>query len=288
MNKNTLLILFGAALVLFSAFLIWRHARTPQRKIPSGHVVSSRAPLRGPYEKIGRERPSPAFRKQVKAQAAPRIAIVMDDFGYNMNNLEELFTIGKPVTLSILPGLPYSRRIAQAAAEHGYETILHLPLESHRKDVREEFDTIRSGMSEKDVLELLETQITSIPGLKGVSNHMGSKSTEDPVLMTEIFGYLKKRGLYFLDSLTSQKTVCAEVSARVGLPCARRDVFLDNSSDAEYIKKQLSQARKVALGKGRAIAVCHDRKATIAVLAEAMPEMSAEGIRFVFLSELMK
>jgi uncharacterized protein len=277
MNRNALLILVGAALVLFSAFFIWRHVKAPPRKLPAKRAVIRKAPSKPAL---------PAVRKT--AQVAPRIAVVIDDFGYSMNNTDGLFAIGEPVTLSILPGQPYSRRIAEAARAHGYEVILHLPLESHRNDVREEFDTIRSGMSQKEVTERLESQIADVPGLKGVSNHMGSASTEDPELMREIFVFLKKRGLYFLDSLTSQKTVCKDIAARVGLPCERRDVFLDNKSDAEYIKGQLAQARKIAYRRGRAIAICHDRKSTIAVLAEAMPEMSARGIRFVFLSELVK
>ena len=279
MRSKLVLIILASAFILISGILILRSAHRA-RHVPAGKKPAVRAVAQAPARK-------PAVRKQVTPQG-PRIAIVMDDFGYNMNNLEGLFAIGQPVTLSILPGLPYSRRIAQAAAEHGYETILHLPLESHRKDVREEFDTIKSGMGESQVLERLQAQIASIPGLKGVSNHMGSKSTEDAVLMTEIFGYLKKKGLYFLDSLTSPNTVCGQTALKVGLPCGRRGIFLDNSSDADYIKKQLSQARKIALRKGRAIAICHDRKTTIAVLAEGLPEMSAEGVRFVFLSELVK
>lgn len=279
MKSKLVLIILVSAFILISGILVMRGIQRA-RHAPARKKTAPRAITKIPSRK-------PAVRKQATAKG-PRIAIVMDDFGYNMNNLEELFAIGEPITLSILPGLPYSRRIAQAAAGHGYETILHLPLESQRKDVKEEFDTIKSGMSEKEVLDRLQVQVASVPGLKGVSNHMGSKSTEDPVLMTEIFGYLKKKGLYFLDSLTSQNTVCGQTALKVGLPCARRDVFLDNSSDADYIRKQLNQARKVALGKGRAIAICHDRKTTIAVLAKGLPEMSAEGIRFVFLSELVK
>jgi hypothetical protein len=297
MKSKLVLIILVSAFILISGILILRAARRAGQPPDGKKPAPSFGPARHAVRTVSRGKPGmvtevppdrQVVRKQAKAQAAPRIAIVIDDFGYNMNNIEALFAVGEPVTLSILPGQPYSRRIAQLAAEHGYETMLHLPLESHRGDVREEFDTIRGGMGKEEILERIENQIADVPGLKGVSNHMGSRSTEDPVLMTEIFVYLKKMGLYFFDSLTSQNTVCADVSARVGLPFARRDVFLDNSSAAEYIKKQLTQARKIALKKGRAIAVCHDRKSTIAVLADAMPRMSAEGIRFVSLSELVK
>lgn len=224
----------------------------------------------------------------VKKFKTPKVAVVMDDFGYNVNNLDTLFDIKEPVTLSILPDLRYSSEISRLARLRGYEVILHLPLESHRKDVREEADTIRSGMSEKDVIVRLEKEIASVPGISGVSNHMGSKATEDKELMAVIFRQLKKRRLYFFDSLTSEKSVCREMSAACGIRFARRDVFLDNSNNPDDIKKQLLELRELAFKRGRAIAICHDRKNTITVLSRMMPAMTDDGIRFVSLSEMEK
>lgn len=229
-----------------------------------------------------------ALPSMVKKFANPKIAIVMDDFGYNKNNLDELFNIKEPITLSILPDLKYSREIADLARSHGYEVILHLPLESHRKEVREELDTIKTGMSGKEVLARLTKEIESVPGLDGVSNHMGSKATEDKALMTTILTCLKKNSLYFFDSLTSEKSVCREVAGAVGVRYARRDMFLDNTNDTNYIEEQLLKLRKFAFRNGRVIAICHDRKTTIAVLSKIMPEMVRDGVKFVYLSELAK
>lgn len=268
--RPKIFIILLAALALISALFFWKSIQSAGRKA-------------APIKKSQVTRPAKAQRAQ-----GPRIAIVMDDFGYNMNNLDNLFNIGEPVTLSILPDLAYSRRIAESASAHGYETILHLPLESHNKGVREEVDTIRSGMTKEEVLARLQKEIGSVSGCSGVSNHMGSKSTEDTALMTLIFGYLKRDNLYFFDSLTSQKSVCRNVAAATGLRYARRDVFLDNSNNSDYIKKQLQETKRIAVKRGRAIAVCHDRKNTVAVLAEVAPEMKREGIRFVKLSELVK
>ena len=224
----------------------------------------------------------------VKKFANPKIAIVMDDFGYNLNDLDTLFGIKEPVTLSILPEEKYSAKVAKMAAAHGQEAILHLPLESHRSDVKEEVDTIRTGMSDKDVIARLKKDIEDVPGIKGVSNHMGSKSTEEKPLMTAIMTYLKKNNLYFFDSLTTEKSVCREVARSAGVRYARRDAFLDNMNNAEYIEKQLMDIEKLAFKKGKVIAICHDRKTTIRVLSKIMPEMVRDGVRFVKLSELVE
>ncbi len=238
--------------------------------------------------------PRAAKKKAVAAPAAikpsrgAKVAIVIDDFGYNTNNLTAFFDIKEPLTFSILPNLRHSRDVADAAGQRGYEVILHLPLESHRKDVTEESDTIKPGESKRSITGKLARDIGSVPGLSGVSNHMGSKATEDKALMSEIFAYLKKRNLYFFDSLTSDRSVCRKVAEETGLRFAKRDIFLDNTDSADSIEKELAGLEKLALKRGRAIAICHDRKNTAAALAEAMPKMAKDGIEFVYLTEMVK
>lgn len=285
MNRKLLIraIISLAVLILaVGAWHWWRVSRPPKARQYVIAKIYARAPLAGKREAAP---PLPAVAKKYRSA---KVAIVIDDFGYNKNNLEALFAINKPVTLSILPDLRYSRQIAGLARSRGYEAILHLPLEAKAKEVKEEADTIRSGMSEKEITERLDKEILSVPGSSGVSNHMGSKSTEDKELMSVIFRQLKKRGLYFFDSLTSEKSVCREAARTVGIRYARRDMFLDNVGDVDSVEKQLLGLRKLAFKRGRAIAICHDRKNTMAALAKAMPGMERDGIEFVSLSEMVK
>lgn len=280
-RKTILIIVISAALVLLVVGLLyWRHARiTPRKYVP----VKRRVEVPAVKKKA-------ALPSIVKKFDHPKVAIVMDDFGYNMNNVNALFSIKKPVTLSILPRLPYSAKIAESARAKGYEVILHLPLEPHRKDVRQEVDTINSRMGDEEVIRRVETEIKNVPGIDGVSNHMGSKSTEEKALMSVILGDLKKHNLYFFDSLTSNKSVCQKVAKEFGVPYAKRDVFLDmgDANDIEYIKKQVLAVRKIAFRRGHAIAVCHDRINTVKVLSEMMPALSDDGIDFVYVSQLIK
>ncbi len=278
-RRKTIWIIISVVLILVIGLLIsWRHARVRVRKVPvKKYVVAAVAKKK--------RLALPAIAKRI---TTPKVAIVMDDFGYNKNNLDELFGINKPITLSILPHLVYSKEIANIAHSKGYEVILHLPLEPHRKDVKEEVDTINSKMSEKEVISRLESAIESVPGLKGVSSHMGSKSTEEVGLMAWIIGYLKKQNLYFLDSLTSERSVSGKVAKELGARYTRRDIFLDNDSNPDYIKGQILSLRKLAFRKGRVVAICHDRKNTIKVLSEMMPQLEGEGIKFVYASEMAR
>lgn len=281
MSKKAALIAAAAALALIAGFLLWRHIHAARYAVPKKPAP----PVLAVKKKEAQAALLPVVAKKFKS---PKVAVVMDDFGYNKNGLDELFSIEEPITLSVLPSLPYSAEIAALAAAKKREVILHLPLEPSRKDVAEEVDTIKSGMSASDIARRLEREISSVPGLAGVSNHMGSKSTEDSVLMTTILSELKRRGLYFFDSLTSEKSVCREIAAAVGVRYARRDMFLDNSNDTGYIGRQVLELRRLAFRKGRVIAVCHDRSNTIAVLAKMLPRLSQDGIKFVRLSEMVR
>lgn len=233
-----------------------------------------------------------SLRRAVKPSARPaavkgEIAVVIDDWGYNLDNLWLLDQIHVPLTASILPNLPYSQQVAQKLKEKGFEIILHLPMEPHEK-YRLEQHTIMTAMGEQQIARIIEEDILGLPGIRGVSNHMGSRATEDQRLMGAVFRELKKKNLYFLDSLVSARSVCAAVAKQSRIAFAKRDIFLDNNEDPAYIKGQLGRLKKRALANGRAIGIGHDRASTLEVLRQELPRLEKEGYRLVFVSELVR
>lgn len=220
---------------------------------------------------------------------APRgkIAIVLDDWGYNLNNLHILDEIKLPLTCAVLPNLPYSRQIAQALHQRGCEIILHLPMEPY-EEYRLEKNTIQISMDKETIKNIIEQDLSNITHPQGVSNHMGSRATSDLRVMEIIFAELKKRHLYFLDSLVSSKSLCFELAKKMNLKFARRDVFLDNTPEREYIKKQLEKLKQKAQIKGYALGIGHDRKLTLETLREMLPQIEKEGYQFVFVSEVVE
>lgn len=231
-------------------------------------------------------KPVKPVKKPVAAAPKGKIAIVIDDWGYNLHNLGVLDLIGQPLTLSILPNLNYSREVAEEAHRKGFEIILHLPMEPHEK-FRLEKNTIMVSMDETKIKGILDTDLESIRYAKGVSNHMGSGATEDVKTMTILLKELKKRHIYFLDSLVSSKSVVSDLAKKAGVRVFKRDVFLDNKEDYAYIKGQIYQLKAKARHYGKAVGIGHDRKLTLQVLKDMMPEMVKEGYKFVFVSELI-
>jgi hypothetical protein len=142
-------------------------------------------------------------------------------------------------------------------------------------------------MSDEKISELFNRAFKSVPHCEGVSNHMGSKATEDRRVMSLVFDELKKKDLYFVDSLVTPKTICMEVAEGLDLRFIKRDIFIDNEPNSDYIRNQLRKTVIAAKKKGYVVAIAHDRPDSLKIIKNAIPELEQEGIRFVFVSELI-
>jgi len=228
--------------------------------------------------------------KKLMRKAVPvkgRIAIVIDDWGYSLNNLEIVESIKQPLTCAILPNLKNSGLVAQRLNNSGFEIILHLPMEPKEK-YRLEKNTITASMDAGQIRGILGRDLASVLFAKGISNHMGSRITEDSKVSALIMSEVKKRKLYFLDSYVTAKSACPLLARKMKIRFAKRDVFLDNQDDLVYIKSQIIKLRDLAKKNGQAVGIGHDRRNTLIALKESIPQLIKAGYKFVFVSELAR
>ena len=258
-----------AFIVIAQAFFIFfnRPRKTEERK---------------PIKVIVAEKP-----RKVPETVKGTIAIVLDDWGYNLTNLPVIEQIPYPLTLSVLPNLAYSQKVADLLHKRNFEIILHCPMEPLQKMPLEK-NTILTTMDGQTIQKIIEINVDNFPYIRGISNHMGSRATEDSRTMQIILSELKKRNLYFLDSFVTSGSVAGIEAARTGVPFVKRDIFLDNQPEESYIKQQLYKLVAHAHRYGYAVGIGHDRKSTMEVLKQIMPVIAKDGYKFVFLSELVK
>jgi polysaccharide deacetylase 2 family uncharacterized protein YibQ len=235
-----------------------------------------------------RTRPSPETIPSGELSDRPRAALVIDDLGQNPVHFRRLVALGIPLTVSILPGLPYSRRTAQQAADLDIEILLHLPMEP--VDFPEQHPgpgALFREMDEEEVRKQLEEDLESVPGARGVNNHMGSRLTADLRTMEILMGELKTRKLFFLDSRTSPRSLAFDTAYRFDIPAASRDIFLDAHDDEDFIRGQVLKLLERARSKGRAIGIGHPHGNTFSVLEQMIGELKDSGIEWVPVSELL-
>ncbi len=242
------------------------------------HAVHVVTPLASPPR-------APASRR---GAAAPRLAIILDDLGYDRAAADSLLALNFPLTVSVLPHLPLSAEVAEEAHRRGDEVLLHLPMESEADGAKPEEIELRVGMNAEQVDAALAGMLETVPHAAGVNNHQGSRATADPALMAELMPALRARNLFFIDSRTTAATVAYDSAERAGVPAASRKVFLDDTPTREAILVELDLAARDAVRDGSAIAIGHPHPATVAALSEEIPRLEARGIRLVFASGVVR
>jgi polysaccharide deacetylase 2 family uncharacterized protein YibQ len=234
-----------------------------------------------PYEIFPKTQPAvpPQPEKPVPpvADRRPRVAIIIDDIGYDRKIANDFLALKIPLTFSVLPFSPFGRKIAEAAHLRGTEIMLHLPMEPvEYPRVNPGPGGLLTSMGPDVLIAQLDRDLDDIGMAQGVNNHMGSRMTTQSNQMRQIFSILKKRHLFFIDSLTTANSVCRPSARLFQVPFAQRDVFLDNVQNPVAIARQIQRLVEIARHRGQAVGIGHPHPATFRALFEALPKLGNE------------
>jgi polysaccharide deacetylase 2 family uncharacterized protein YibQ len=221
-----------------------------------------------------------------QADPAPRIAIIIDDLGYQLAAGRRAIALPGPVVCAILPGTPGAASLAKSAYEHGKEVLLHLPLQSVAHHPPEP-GAITLDMGRGHFAETFASALESVPFATGVNSHRGSLLTRHPGHMRWLMeDILAAEDLFFVDSYTTHRSVALQIASEEGVPAIKRDVFLD--TDPARLENEFERLKTLARENGLAVAIGHPYPATLAFLEHEIPRLVEEGIRLVPLRELIE
>ncbi len=217
----------------------------------------------------------------------PKLAIIVDDLGYDSDTDFSFFQLDLPLSFSVLPSGPFTQTIVRKANLEGYELILHQPMEpKNYPSVKPGPGGLFLSMDAYEIRRVLDRNLRQIKGVRGLNNHMGSTFTEDRGKMLIVLNELKKRNLFFIDSRTTKNTVALDLARGIGLPAARRRVFLDNNLAPKAMKIQMERLLSMARHLGAAIGIGHPYKETYQLLEQYAPKIRSE-FQIVPVSELV-
>jgi uncharacterized protein len=209
--------------------------------------------------------------------ARPRVALVIDDMGYQVEAAKRLLALNLSLTLSILPGAPHARETAELARRQGAAVMAHLPMEPRTYPALNPGPgALLTSMDPETLARLTRQALANLPGAIGANNHMGSRFSEDPAALRPVLEVLRQQGIFFLDSVTSPRSQARDLARRMGLAHGQRDVFLDHDPTTAAITQQVLRLIKVAKSQGQAIAIGHPHATTIAVLTSMAPRLRQE------------
>lgn len=228
----------------------------------------------------------------VAQEPRPKIAVVIDDFGltYPKNVPDEAWMkVDFPITYAVMPESPRTTRAAKETRESGHELIIHFPFDPFLN-----LDLPKDAASPEDVekvKKLLENALKQIPHAVGLNNHRSYRATQNRPLMAEFMKLWKPKGLYFLDSKVSPKSVAYDEAKKAGIPAAVNVVFIDEAKvhDKQFCIRMLRRAASYARKNGAVIVIGHHYfHGTYEGLMEEVPRLKNEGFDFVFASALMR
>ncbi len=282
-------------LAVFITGFVFRFIVPPKEPVP--HIQTIKTKVLDTLGKNNSEAKPPVYEIYPKETPAkpvtgppakdPKIALIIDDIGYNRRIADKLLTLDAKLTFSILPGTPYNKSIAEKAFKNGTEIMLHLPMEPFEyPEVNPGPGALLTSMSPDILIRQLKENLNVSPYIKGVNNHMGSKMTTISTQLYQIFTVLKKKDLYFIDSATTNQSLCKPSARLLKIPFAQRDAFLDHNQNREDIIKQLNYLVRLAKRHGRAVGIGHPYNITYEVLQEMIPQIKKQ-VKIVPASEIV-
>ena len=268
-------------ILVIIASVLARHLLS--RKHPIEPIVKSRATKTPRFEvypekEVPPHKPIPKTVPEIPKKL-PKIAIIIDDIGYDKEIVEKFLKLDAVFTFSILPYSPFQNSIAKSVHSKGFDVMLHLPMEPNEYPmVNPGPGALLTSMSPDQLINQLHNDLDSIPFIQGVNNHMGSKMTTVSTQLYQIFSVLKKRKLFFIDSRTTTETLCKPSAQLLQVPFAQKDVFIDHIQERNFIRKQIYRLIHIANSHGEAIGIAHPYDATYDVLREVLPELKTKAI----------
>ncbi|AEI45001.1 divergent polysaccharide deacetylase family protein [Paenibacillus mucilaginosus] len=232
---------------------------------------------------------SPVTHAEEPAQR--RVAVVIDDFGNSMTGTEQMFELSIPFAAAVMPFLPSTKSDAEKAHSLGKEVLVHLPMEPRKgKASWLGPGAITTRLTDEEIRERVIAAIEDVPHAIGLNNHMGSRATADERVMRVVLEVCAERGLFFLDSRTTDKSVVRKLSKELGVKTAENHIFMDDIYTRSHILKQALKVQKHVKSHEVTVLIGHvgpPGKHTASVLKESIPVLQGQGAVFVPISQTM-
>lgn len=218
----------------------------------------------------------------------PMIAVIIDDMGLDRRRSARAIRLPAGVTLAFLPYAHDLARQLGEARRRGHELMVHLPMEPGRRSADPGPDVLRVGETAVNLRRRIDRALGKFTGAVGLNNHMGSRFTEDRAAMRVVLEVLRARGLLFVDSRTTARTVAPGIARELGVPFAARDVFLDDDPSPASVAAEMRRVEGIARRKGSAIAIGHPRDATLDALEGWLLGLRMRGFVLVPVSAVVR
>jgi uncharacterized protein len=272
-----------AAVVLFLERVEQRPDDSGARKVP-GKETPKRTSTGKPQRPVMKPTP-PGI-----ASPGRSVAVIIDDIGYDLQIVKELASIPAPIAFAVLPYTPHAVEAAELFHAAGKEILLHLPMEprSHPED-SPGAGALMADMDAGEIRRWIRKDLAAVPFVSGVNNHMGSRFMEDKARLAIVMEELRAKGLFFVDSMTTDDSRGRESAGRARVPFASRNVFIDYAPGYATALESLTGAFRQDRKNGAPVLMIgHPHMETVQAIRDVLPFWRKEGVKVIPVSAFLR
>ncbi|MBI5836406.1 MAG: divergent polysaccharide deacetylase family protein [Candidatus Eisenbacteria bacterium] len=225
-----------------------------------------------------------------RVETRARMALLLEDTEPGRDALLAGYMgLGGPLTFGVLPA-PGAHRRCQTITAGGGEVLLYLPMEGKAPPgANEATPAVLVDMRPDEVRQRVAENLREVTGAAGIVNYRGQLATQDPVVMRAVMEEVRRRGLFFVDAATSDRSAAQAAAVQAGAECLEETVRLDAAgSGPDALRAKLEEAAATALRRGSVVAMGRMTPELLEVLRKELPQLRARGILIVKASDLAR
>jgi uncharacterized protein len=218
----------------------------------------------------------------------PRVAIVVTGLGLSAAATESAIQgLSGGVTLAFAPYSPRLNEWIRLARAAGHEVLINVPMEPTNYPAYDPGpQTLLTTLNAQGNLDRLFWSLSRGTGYVGVLDFFGSQFTTSQDHMTPVLNAIKQRGLLYLDSNSSPRSVSSTVAARRNLVSPKATLTLDERASRTEIDRRFAELEQRAKREGRAIGIASPYPVSLERIANWVRQLEARGIAIAPVSAL--
>ena len=138
--------------------------------------------------------------------------------------------------------------------------------------------TLLTSSNEVENLNRLEHVMKKAGGYVGLLGTLGTKFMLHSETFLPILKTIKQRGLIYVDSRSTSRSLGPELASSIQLPRAFNNIFIDKEPSNQKIKDKLDELEKIALKKRFAVGIAQPFPLTIEILSQWAEKLKAKQI----------
>ena len=222
----------------------------------------------------------PAWRRYAvaapDAEGKPTLTVVIAAMGVDPVQSARAVALPGPLALAWAPEAPRLAAQLAAATAHGHEAMLDMPMEGLGRP-EPGAATLRTWLPPAANAARLRAALDRVPNAVALMPWEGGVAVLSVPLMDLVMAELAARRMAFLDGPAPPHDVARSRAAAAGLPALAPDMLIDADASPAMIRVRLLEAEAIARRDGHAVVEGRARAATLDVLEQYLPTVSARG-----------